>query len=63
MHDAMEASRRSLSAFNAINGMKSEEHRYGPEIIASVKQALHLSFHDVEALLRLVRLCMGSISC
>ncbi|CAA6654243.1 unnamed protein product [Spirodela intermedia] len=61
VNDAMEASRKSHSAFHGING-RPEESRYEPEVVASVRQVLALSFHDVEGLLRLVRLSMDSIT-
>ncbi|KAJ4956717.1 hypothetical protein NE237_013500 [Protea cynaroides] len=57
---AMEASRKSQNAFAAANA-SLEEFRLG-EGICSVKRVLDFSFHDVEGLLRLVRLAMDVIS-
>ncbi|GMQ00010.1 hypothetical protein CsSME_00047264 [Camellia sinensis var. sinensis] len=57
---AMEASRKSRSAFAAANPrMEEAQHREG---LTSVKRALDFNFQDVEGLLRLVRLAMEAIS-
>lgn len=52
----MEASKKSLNAFAAasIEGI-------GVEALSSVKKVLDFSFHDVEGLLRLVRLSVELI--
>ncbi|GLT42503.1 hypothetical protein SLA2020_164990 [Shorea laevis] len=54
---AMEASRKSQTAFVAANlgEAKSEE------IVSSVKSALDFNFHDIERLLHLVRVAMKAI--
>ncbi|XP_043708748.1 cysteine-tryptophan domain-containing zinc finger protein 7-like isoform X2 [Telopea speciosissima] len=57
---AMEASRKSQNAFGAANA-SLEESQLG-EGISFVKRVLEFSFHDVEGLLRLVRLAMQVIS-
>ncbi|OIV91295.1 hypothetical protein TanjilG_01826 [Lupinus angustifolius] len=60
VNTAMEASRKSCHAFAAANLSHSEgKHADG---ISSIKQALDFSFHDVEGLLRLVRLAMETIA-
>ncbi|MQL89065.1 hypothetical protein Taro_021639 [Colocasia esculenta] len=51
---AMEASRKSHTAYTAAND-GPEESRCGPEGIASVRKVLNFSFHDVEGLLLAVR--------
>ncbi|XP_022728316.1 uncharacterized protein LOC111283908 isoform X2 [Durio zibethinus] len=57
---AMEASRKSRSAFaNANLSLGGAE---GGEVIYSVKKALDFNFQDVEGLLRLVREAMEAIS-
>ncbi|XP_054803974.1 cysteine-tryptophan domain-containing zinc finger protein 3-like isoform X3 [Prosopis cineraria] len=57
---AMEASRKSQIAFAAADSsLSGEKHADG---ISSVKKALDFNFHDVEGLLRLVRLATETIS-
>ncbi|KAI3980088.1 hypothetical protein MKX01_042742 [Papaver californicum] len=57
---AMEASRKSQSAFAAAKvSMVEAKHEDG---ISSIKRALNFNFHDVQGLLRLVRLAMEAIS-
>ncbi|MCL7039869.1 hypothetical protein MKW94_007361 [Papaver nudicaule] len=57
---AMEASRKSQSAFSAAKvGMLEAKNEDG---ISSIKRALNFNFHDVQGLLRLVRLAMEAIS-
>ncbi|GFZ13717.1 CW-type zinc finger [Actinidia rufa] len=57
---AMEASRKSRTAFVAANPrMEEAQNREG---IISVKRALDFHFQDMEGLLRLVRLAMEAIS-
>ncbi|CAN0899011.1 Cysteine-tryptophan domain-containing zinc finger protein 3 [Linum grandiflorum] len=56
---AMEASRKSRTAFAAAS-ISLGESRSG-EVIASIKTALDFSFHDVEGLLRLIRLAVEAI--
>ncbi|OVA15012.1 zinc finger protein [Macleaya cordata] len=57
---AMEASRKSQNAFAAANvSMEEARHQEG---ISSIKRALDFNFHDVQGLLRLVRLAMEAIS-
>ncbi|PSR94773.1 MORC family CW-type zinc finger protein [Actinidia chinensis var. chinensis] len=57
---AMEASRKSRTAFAAANPrMEEAQNREG---IISVKRALDFHFQDMEGLLRLVRLAMEAIS-
>ncbi|XP_016650371.1 PREDICTED: uncharacterized protein LOC103333882 [Prunus mume] len=58
---AMEASRKSRIAFAAANTNVGDANR--SEGISSIKRALDFNFHDVEGLLRLVRLAMDAISC
>ncbi|KAL4309994.1 hypothetical protein GQ457_01G053600 [Hibiscus cannabinus] len=55
---AMEASRKSQTAFAAANASSTG----GGEAISSVKKALDFNFLDVEGVLRLVRLAMDAIS-
>lgn len=56
---AMDASRRSRSAFAAANvGLEEARNREG---LSSIKRALDFNFQDVEGLLRLVRLAMDDI--
>lgn len=57
---AMEASRKSRIAFAAANTNVGDANR--SEGISSIKRALDFNFHDVEGLLRLVRLAMDAIS-
>ncbi|KAM3687984.1 hypothetical protein ACJW31_10G116500 [Castanea mollissima] len=57
---AMEASRKSRIAFAAAN-VSLGETKNG-ESISSIKRALDFNFHDVEGLLRLVKLAMETIS-
>ncbi|GAB4829866.1 hypothetical protein Ancab_019512 [Ancistrocladus abbreviatus] len=57
---AMEASRKSRLAFAAANA--SAEQARLKEGTSSIKRALDFNFHDVEGLLRLVRLAMEAIS-
>ncbi|GMH25996.1 hypothetical protein Nepgr_027839 [Nepenthes gracilis] len=57
---AMEASRKSRLAFAAANMGAEQAHL--KEGISSTKRALDFNFHDVESLLRLVRLAMEAIS-
>ncbi|CAL0300549.1 unnamed protein product [Lupinus luteus] len=60
VNTAMEASRKSHHAFAAANSSHGEgKHAVS---ISSVKQALDFSFHDVEGLLRLVRLAVETIA-
>ncbi|ERN16955.1 uncharacterized protein LOC18445287 isoform X1 [Amborella trichopoda] len=61
MNSAMEALRNLQRAFLAANG-SVEESTYGEEGISSVRRVLEFHFHDVEGLLRLVRLAMEAIS-
>lgn len=57
---AMDASRRSRTAFAAANvSLEEARHREG---LSSIKTALDFNFQDVEGLLRLVRLAMNEIS-
>ncbi|KAF7804824.1 CW-type Zinc Finger, putative isoform 1 [Senna tora] len=57
---AMEASRKSRIAFAAANSSSGEgKHAEG---VSSIKKALDFNFHDVEGLLRLVRLAMEAIN-
>ncbi|XP_026449430.1 uncharacterized protein LOC113349643 isoform X1 [Papaver somniferum] len=57
---AMEASRKSQSAFAAAKvSMVEAKHEDG---ISSIKRVLNFNFHDVQGLLRLVRLAMEAIS-
>lgn len=57
---AMEASRKSRNAFATASSRSNESQvREG---ITSIKKALDFNFHDVERLLRLVRLAMDAIS-
>eukprot|EP00262_Sarcandra_glabra_P014497 TRINITY_DN4257_c0_g2_i1.p1 TRINITY_DN4257_c0_g2~~TRINITY_DN4257_c0_g2_i1.p1 ORF type:complete len:303 (+),score=52.46 TRINITY_DN4257_c0_g2_i1:60-911(+) len=58
---AIEALRKSQNAFSAAN-VSSEEARYGIDSISSVRRVLDFNYHDVEGLLRLVRLAMEAIS-
>lgn len=61
VNSAMEASRKSRVAFAAaIANLEGTQHREGT---SSIKQALDYNFHDVEGLLRLVRLAMEAIIC
>ncbi|KAF9603630.1 hypothetical protein IFM89_037143 [Coptis chinensis] len=55
VNSAMEASRKAQNAF-AVASASLEESRY--EGISSVKRVLDFNFHDVQGLLRLVRLAM-----
>lgn len=57
---AMEASRKSRSAFAAAN-VSLGENKCG-ESISSIKRALDFNFQDVEGCLRLVRLAKEAIS-
>ncbi|KAF9607396.1 hypothetical protein IFM89_034629 [Coptis chinensis] len=59
VNSAMEASRKAQNAF-AVASTSLEESRY--EGISSVKRVLDFNFHDVQGLLRLVRLAMEAIS-
>ncbi|XP_068658730.1 cysteine-tryptophan domain-containing zinc finger protein 7 [Aristolochia californica] len=59
MNSAMEALRKSQNAFAVAN--VNEDPRYGPEGIPSVKRVLEFNIHDVEGILRLVRVAMESI--
>lgn len=62
MNSAMEASRKSQQAFAAARvGLKKA--RYSPEDISSVRDVLDFNFHEVERLIRLVRLAMEAICC
>ncbi|XP_077240735.1 cysteine-tryptophan domain-containing zinc finger protein 7-like [Tasmannia lanceolata] len=56
---AMEALRKSQNAFAAAS---LEEAHYGTEGLSTVRRVLDFNFHDVEGLLRLVRLAMEVIS-
>ncbi|CAI0447657.1 unnamed protein product [Linum tenue] len=57
---AMEASRKSRTAFAAASiSLGDSQSREG---ITSIKTALDFSFHDVEGLLRLIRLAVEAIS-
>ncbi|RYR71761.1 hypothetical protein Ahy_A02g005981 isoform C [Arachis hypogaea] len=60
MNSAMEASRRSRSAFAAANSNLGEG-KYA-EGLSSIKKALDFSFQDIEGLLQLVRLAMEAIA-
>ncbi|XLR55015.1 hypothetical protein HN51_023317 [Arachis hypogaea] len=60
MNSAMEASRRSQSAFAAANSNLGEG-KYA-EGLSSIKKALDFSFQDIEGLLQLVRLAMEAIA-
>ncbi|GMH07748.1 hypothetical protein Nepgr_009588 [Nepenthes gracilis] len=60
VHHAMESSRKCQSAFAAAHSNLSQMGN--AEGISSVKRALDFSFHDVDALLRLVRLAMEALS-
>ncbi|XP_077223861.1 cysteine-tryptophan domain-containing zinc finger protein 3-like [Tasmannia lanceolata] len=62
INSAMEALRKSHNAFAAANVSLVEAH-YGHEGISFVKRVIDFNFHDVEGLLRLVRLAMEAISC
>ncbi|KDP28106.1 hypothetical protein JCGZ_13877 [Jatropha curcas] len=57
---AMEASRKSRIAFAAANVSLGETQRR--EGISSIKTALDFNFHDVEGLLRLIRLAIEASS-
>ncbi|KAK9691900.1 hypothetical protein RND81_09G227200 [Saponaria officinalis] len=57
---AMEASRRSQSAFSVANPILSEAGN--EEGISSIKRVLDFSFHDVDGLLHLVRLAMEALN-
>ncbi|XVE73269.1 hypothetical protein DITRI_Ditri11bG0103700 [Diplodiscus trichospermus] len=59
VNHAMEASRKSQTAFGAAN---SRLGGADGEVISSVKKALDFNFQDVEGLLRLVRVAMEAIS-
>ncbi|KAG9443736.1 hypothetical protein H6P81_015076 [Aristolochia fimbriata] len=59
MNSAMEALRRSQNAFAVANA--NEDPRYGAEGMSSVKRVLEFNIHDVEGILRLVRVAMESI--
>ncbi|KAK1316373.1 hypothetical protein QJS10_CPA05g00494 [Acorus calamus] len=61
VNSAMEASRKSYSAF-ATASSNFGEAQYGLEGKTSVRRVLDFNFHDVEGLLRLVRLAMEAIS-
>ncbi|KAK1293030.1 hypothetical protein QJS10_CPB17g01403 [Acorus calamus] len=61
VNSAMEASRKSYSAFAAASS-NFREVQYGLEGKTSVRRVLDFNFHDVEGLLRLVRLAMEAIS-
>lgn len=57
---AMEAARKSRIAFAAATTNAGDAKN--SEGISSIKRALDFNFHDVEGLLRLVRLAMDAIS-
>ncbi|KAB1201464.1 hypothetical protein CJ030_MR0G003699 [Morella rubra] len=57
---AMEASRKSQIAFAATNDLLAETGK--EECISPIKRVLNLSFHDIDELLRLVRLAMEALS-
>lgn len=57
---AMEASRKSRMAFAAANVKMDQED--SKDVIASLKRALDFNFHDVQGLLRLVRLAKEATS-
>ncbi|KAL4353152.1 hypothetical protein GQ457_06G029800 [Hibiscus cannabinus] len=60
MNHAMEASRKSRSAFTATNFSLGEAE--SGEAITSVKKALDYNFQDVDGVLRLVRVAMEAIN-
>eukprot|EP00268_Persea_americana_P056348 TRINITY_DN6637_c0_g1_i3.p1 TRINITY_DN6637_c0_g1~~TRINITY_DN6637_c0_g1_i3.p1 ORF type:complete len:940 (-),score=203.71 TRINITY_DN6637_c0_g1_i3:1847-4321(-) len=62
VNSAMEASRKAQHAFAAAR-MGLKEARYSPEDISSMRDVLDFNFHDVERLIRLVRLAMEAICC
>ena len=57
---AMEASRKSRMAFAAANVKVDQAD--SKDVIASLKTALDFNFHDVQGLLRLVRLAKEATS-
>lgn len=57
---AMEASRKSQIAFAATNDLLAETGK--EECISPIKRVLNLSFHDIDELLRLVRLAREALS-
>lgn len=57
VNSAMEASRKSRIAFAAANGSQDNLK----DAITSIKRALDFNFHDVDGLLRLVRLAKEAI--
>ncbi|XP_068662583.1 cysteine-tryptophan domain-containing zinc finger protein 7-like [Aristolochia californica] len=59
MNSAMEALRKSQNAFAVANA--NEDPQYRPEGISYVKRVLEFNIHDVEGILRLVRVAMESI--
>ncbi|KAK1281323.1 hypothetical protein QJS04_geneDACA004804 [Acorus gramineus] len=61
VNSAMEASRKSYIAFAAASSNFGEA-QYGLEGKTSVRSVLDFNFHDVEGLLRLVRLAMEAVS-
>lgn len=60
VNSAMEASRRSMAAFNAASSKSADaQHK---EAMSSVKQAIDFHFQDIDGLLQLVRIATEAIS-
>lgn len=60
MNLAMEASAKSQNAFRAI-AVTSEESQ-DEELVSAIKKVVDFSFHDVEALVRMIQLAMKVLS-
>lgn len=60
MNLAMEASAKSQNAFRAI-AVTSEESQ-DEELVSAIKKVVDFSFHDVEALIRMIQLAMKVLS-
>lgn len=58
VNSALDASKKAL---NALANYSSDHKDSGGEAVLSVKRVLDFNFHDIEGLLRLVRLSMELI--
>ncbi|KAL9817644.1 putative transcription factor & chromatin remodeling CW-Zn family [Arabidopsis thaliana] len=60
MNLAMEASAKSQNAFKAVTDT-SEERKHG-DCISAIKKVVDFSFHDVEALIKMIEVAMDALS-
>lgn len=60
MNLAMEASAKSQNAFRAVT-ITLEETKHG-DCISAIKKVVDFSFHDVEALVKMIEVAMDALS-